>query len=162
MVPKDAPIAAVDGVFNAVVAQGDFVDRVWLVGRGAGAGPTASAVVADLIDVARGRGTPTFGVPASQLSALDPSPMEGRQGSYYVRLMVVDRPGVIAEIAAVLRDNNVSMESFLQRGRSPGEAVPVVLTTHDTTEASMQKALAQIAAQAAVLEPPRMIRIEQF
>ena len=101
-------------------------------------------------------------MPASQLSALDPSPMEGRQGSYYVRLMVVDRPGVIAEIAAVLRDNNVSMESFLQRGRSPGEAVPVVLTTHDTTEASMQKALAQIAAQAAVLEPPRMIRIEQF
>ncbi|PWC32069.1 homoserine dehydrogenase [Azospirillum sp. TSO22-1] len=162
MVPKDAPIAAVDGVFNAVVAQGDFVDRVWLVGRGAGAGPTASAVVADLVDVARGRSTPTFGVPASQLAALDPSPMEGRQGAYYVRLMVVDRPGVIAEVAAVLRDNNVSMESFLQRGRSPGEAVPVVLTTHDTNEASMQKALAQIAAQAAVLEPPRMIRIEQF
>ena len=162
MVPKEAPIAAVDGVFNAVVAQGDFVDRVWLVGRGAGAGPTASAVVADLVDVARGRMTPTFGVPAAHLARLDPSPMEGRQGAYYVRLMVVDRPGVIAEVAAVLRDNNVSMESFLQRGRSPGEAVPVVLTTHDTNEASMQKALAQIAAQAAVLEPPRMIRIEQF
>ena len=162
MVPKDAPIAAVDGVFNAVVAQGDFVDRVWLVGRGAGAGPTASAVVADLVDVARGRSTPTFGVPAAHLARLDPSPMEGRQGAYYVRLMVVDRPGVIAEVAAVLRDHNVSMESFLQRGRSPGEAVPVVLTTHDTNEASMQKALAAIAAQAAVLEPPRMIRIEQF
>ncbi|WP_448189672.1 homoserine dehydrogenase [Azospirillum sp. sgz301742] len=162
MVPKDAPIAAVDGVFNAVVAQGDFVDRVLLVGRGAGAGPTASAVVADLVDVARGRSTPTFGVPAAHLARLDPSPMEGRQGAYYVRLMVVDRPGVIAEVAAVLRDHNVSMESFLQRGRSPGEAVPVVLTTHDTNEASMQKALAAIAAQAAVLEPPRMIRIEQF
>ncbi|HYG87529.1 MAG TPA: homoserine dehydrogenase [Azospirillum sp.] len=162
MVPKDAPIAAVDGVFNAVVAQGDFVDRVWLVGRGAGAGPTASAVVADLVDVARGRSTPTFGVPAGHLARLDPSPMEGRQGAYYVRLMVVDRPGVIAEVAAVLRDHNVSMESFLQRGRAPGEAVPVVLTTHDTDEASMQKALAAIASQAAVLEPPRMIRIEQF
>ncbi|HEY0835451.1 MAG TPA: homoserine dehydrogenase [Azospirillum sp.] len=162
MVPKDAPIAAVDGVFNAVVAQGDFVDRVWLVGRGAGAGPTASAVVADLVDVARGRSTPTFGVPAGQLARLEPSPMEGRTGSYYVRLMVVDRPGVIAEVAAALRDHNVSMESFLQRGRAPGEAVPVVLTTHDTDEAAMQRALAAIAAQAAVLEPPRMIRIEQF
>jgi len=79
-----------------------------------------------------------------------------------VRLMVVDRPGVIAEVTAALRDQNVSMESFLQRGRSPGEAVPVVLVTHDTDEASMQRAMAAISAQAAVLEPPRMIRIEQF
>ncbi len=162
MVPKDAPIAVVDGVFNAVVAQGDFVDRVCLVGRGAGAGPTASAVVADLVDIARERRTPTFGMPTARLTHLDASPMESRRGAYYVRLMVVDRPGVIAEVASVLRDHNVSMESFLQRGRAPGEAVPVVLTTHDTDEASMQRALAAIAAQAAVLEQPRMIRIEQF
>ncbi len=162
MVPKDAPIATVDGVFNAVVAQADFADRVWLVGRGAGAGPTASAVVADLIDVARGRSTPTFGIPASRLEPVQASPVEGRQGAYYLRLMVVDRPGVIADVAALLRDHNVSMESFIQRGRSPGEAVPVVLTTHETTEAAMQKALQAIAALPAVLEPPRMIRIEQF
>ncbi len=162
MVPKTAPIASVDGVFNAVVAHADFADRVLFVGRGAGAGPTASAVVADLIDIARGRSTPTFGVPAALLGAATPSPMESRRGSYYVRLMVVDRPGVIADIAAAMRDQNVSMEQFLQRGRSPGEAVPVVLTTHDTDEASMQKALATIAAQDTVVEPPRMIRIEQF
>ena len=162
MVPKAAPIAAVDGVFNAVVAQGDFVDRVLFVGRGAGAGPTASAVVADLIDVARGRSTPTFGVPAASLAKAQPSPMEARQGAYYVRLMVVDRPGVIADIAAAMRDQNVSMEQFLQRGRSPGEAVPVVLTTHDTNEAAMQRALATIGRKEAVVEPPRMIRIEQF
>ncbi len=162
MVPKSAPIAAVDGVFNAVVAHGDFVDRVLFVGRGAGEGPTASAVVADLIDVARGRSTPTFGVPAAQLSEAQPSPMEARRGAYYVRLMVVDRPGVIADVAAAMRDQNVSMEQFLQRGRAPGEAVPVVLTTHDTDEAAMQRALATIAAKEAVLEPPRMIRIEQF
>ncbi|MCW2236816.1 homoserine dehydrogenase [Azospirillum canadense] len=162
MVPKAAPIAAVDGVFNAVIAQGDFVDRVLFVGRGAGAGPTASAVVADLMDVARGRFTPTFGVPAAQLSKAQPSPMEARRGAYYVRLMVVDRPGVIADIAAAMRDQNVSMEQFLQRGRAPGEAVPVVLTTHDTNEAAMQRALATIGAKEAVVEPPRMIRIEQF
>lgn len=162
MVPKAAPIAAVDGVFNAVIAQGDFVDRVLFVGRGAGEGPTASAVVADLIDIARGRSTPTFGVPAAQLSEAQPSPMEARRGSYYVRLMVVDRPGVIADVAAAMRDQNVSMEQFLQRGRAPGEAVPVVLTTHDTDEAAMQRALATIAAKESVVEPPRMIRIEQF
>ena len=162
MVPKAAPIAAVDGVFNAVVAQGDFVDRVLFVGRGAGEGPTASAVVSDLIDIARGRSTPTFGVSAAQLSEAQPSPMEARRGAYYVRLMVVDRPGVIADVAAAMRDQNVSMEQFLQRGRAPGEAVPVVLTTHDTDEAAMQRALATIAAKESVVEPPRMIRIEQF
>ncbi|MBK1841458.1 homoserine dehydrogenase [Azospirillum sp. YIM B02556] len=162
MVPKTAPIASVDGVFNAVVAQADFADRVLFVGRGAGAGPTASAVVADLIDIARGRSTPIFGVSAGLLGAATPSPMEARRGAYYVRLMVKDRPGVIADIAAAMRDQGVSMEQFLQRGRSPDEGVPVVLTTHDTDEASMQRALATIAASDTVLEPPRMIRIEQF
>jgi len=162
MVPTNSPIGATDGVFNAVVADGDFVDKVVLVGRGAGAGPTASAVVADLVDIARGRSTPTFGIPAEQLAPLVPSPISRRQGRYYVRLMVVDRPGVIADIAATLRDQHVSMEAFLQRGRSPGEAVPVVWTTHETDEAAMQSALAAIGALDAVLEPPRMIRIEDF
>ncbi|MFY8092304.1 MAG: homoserine dehydrogenase [Niveispirillum sp.] len=162
MVPITSPCGATDGVFNAVVADGDFVDKVVLVGRGAGAGPTASAVVADLVDIARGRSTPTFGVPAAELEPAKAAPLSRRRGRYYVRLMVVDRPGVIAEIAATLRDQNVSMEAFLQRGRAPGEAVPVVWTTHDTDEAAMQQALATIASLDSVLEPPRMIRIEDF
>ena len=162
LVPKTAPIASVDGVFNAVVAEGDFVQRVLFVGRGAGEGPTASAVVADLMDIARGNSVPTFGVPVEKLAKLPAAPMSSRCGAYYVRLMVVDRPGVIADIAADMRDNNVSMEQFIQRGRAPGEAVPLVLTTHDTNEESMQKALASVAARDAVVEPPRMIRIEQF
>ncbi|MFV3128838.1 homoserine dehydrogenase [Niveispirillum sp. KHB5.9] len=162
MVPINSPIGATDGVFNAVVADGDFVDKVVLVGRGAGAGPTASAVVADLLDIARGRSTPTFGVPAGELEPAKASPISNRRGRYYVRLMVVDRPGVIADIAATLRDQNVSMEAFLQRGRAPGEAVPVVWTTHDTDEAAMQQALASIASLDSVMEPPRMIRIEDF
>lgn len=162
LVPKTAPIAAVDGVFNAVVAEGDFVQRVLFVGRGAGEGPTASAVVADLVDIARGNKVPTFGVPVEKLARLPAAAMSARRGAYYVRLTVVDRPGVIAEIAADMRDNNVSMEQFIQRGRAPNEAVPVVLTTHETDEASMQRALACIAARDAVVEPPRMIRIEQF
>ena len=162
MVPQAAPIASVDGVFNAVVAEGDFVDRVLFVGRGAGAGPTASAVVADLVDLARGHVTAVFGVPASNLETIPAAPMQSRNGAYYVRLMVLDRPGVIADIATALRDQNVSMEQMLQRGRAPGASVPVVLTTHATDEASMQRALDAIAAKDSVVEPPRMIRIEQF
>jgi homoserine dehydrogenase len=162
MVPRGTPIAHVEGVFNAVVAEGDFVDRVVLQGRGAGAGPTASAVVADLIDVAAGRAAPAFGLPAGALARLRAAPMERHQGAYYVRLMVVDRPGVIADVAAALRDEQVSMEAMLQRGRAPGEAVPVVLTTHLTEEAAMRRALDRIGRLATVLEPPRMIRIENL
>jgi homoserine dehydrogenase len=160
MVPQTAPIARVDGVFNAVVAEGDFVGRVMLEGRGAGGGPTASAVVADLIDVARGRVTPVWGASDAALSHLPTVPMIAHHGAYYLRLMVVDRPGVIADVTAALRDAGVSLESMIQRGRAPGEAVPIVLVTHDTNEAAMRAALAQIAALDAVLEPPAMIRIE--
>ena len=160
MVPQSAPIARVDGVFNAVVAEGDFVGRVMLEGRGAGAGPTASAVVADLIDIARNRHTPVWGVGAEALSHAPAVPMAAHVGAYYLRLMVVDRPGVIADVTAVLRDEGVSLESMLQRGRSPGEAVPVVLVTHETGEAAMRKALGRIAALDAVLEEPALIRIE--
>ena len=160
MVPESAPIARVDGVFNAVVAEGDFVGRVMLEGRGAGAGPTASAVVADLIDIARDRHTPVWGVGAEALSHAPAVPMSAHVGAYYLRLMVVDRPGVIADVTAVLRDAGVSLESMLQRGRSPGEAVPVVLVTHETNEAAMRTALARIAALDAVMEAPALIRIE--
>src|SRR3954463_3106968 len=162
MVPRATPIAAVEGVFNAVVAEGDFVGRVVLEGRGAGAFPTASSVAADLVDIAAGRHVPVFGVPAASLSQLPGGAMERHQGAYYMRLMVLDQPGVIADVAAALRDEHVSMESMIQRGRAPGEAVPVVLTTHVTVEAAMQRAIERIAALDSVLEPPRMIRIEDF
>jgi homoserine dehydrogenase len=162
MVPRATPIAAVEGVFNAVVAEGDFVGRVVLEGRGAGAFPTASSVAADLVDIAAGRHVALFGVPAAALAALPGAPMERHEGAYYIRLMVVDRPGVIADVAAALRDEQVSMASMIQRGRAPGEAVPVVLTTHVTVEAAMRRALDRIAALDTVFEPPRMIRIEDF
>ncbi len=162
MVPVATPIANVEGVFNAVVAEGDFVGRVVMEGRGAGAGPTASAVVADLIDIARRRVVPTFGRPAALLEPANAAPMARHRGCYYIRLMVVDRPGVIADVTAALRDEEVSMESMLQRGRAPGEAVPVVLTTHETEEARMRRALERVAALGTVLEPPRTIRIEDL
>jgi homoserine dehydrogenase len=160
MVPVSQPIARVDGVFNAVVAEGDFVGRVMLEGRGAGAGPTASAVVADLIDLARGRYTPVWGAAAAALSGAPSVPMSAHVGPYYLRLMVVDRPGVIADVTAVLRDLGISLESMLQRGRSPGEAVPVVLVTHETRESEMAAALSRIGALNTVMEAPTLIRIE--
>ncbi len=160
LVPVAAPIARVEGVFNAVVAEGDQVGRVMLEGRGAGAGPTASAVAADLIDIARGRTTPVWGAAAASLSLLPSLPMSAWVGAYYLRLMVVDRPGVIADVTAVLRDHDVSVESMLQHGRAPGEAVPMVIVTHDVREASMRAALARIGALDSVLEAPAVIRIE--
>jgi homoserine dehydrogenase len=161
MVPADAPIAAVEGVFNGVVTEGDFVGTTVLEGRGAGAGPTASAVVGDLVDIACGRHAPTFGVPAETLADTPSLPMDRHTGPYYVRLMVIDKPGVFADIAATLRDAEISFESVLQHSRAPGGVVPVVLTTHETNEASMQTAMAAIEAIEAVREPPHMIRIER-
>jgi homoserine dehydrogenase len=162
MVPRTTPIASVEGVFNAVMVEGDFCGRIMLEGRGAGAEPTASAVVADLLDIAAERRSPSFAVAAAKLDARPASPMERHRGAYYVRLMVVDRPGVIADVAGALRDEQVSMEAMIQRGRSPGEAVPVVLTTHETEEAAMRRALSRIDGLSTVLEPPRMIRIESL
>ena len=162
MVPADTPIANVEGVFNAVVAEGDFVGTILAEGRGAGAWPTASAVVADLIDIARGASLPTFALPAKDLAKLPSLPIEDHVGCHYVRLMVVDKPGVIADIAAALRDEEISVEALLQRARAPGEAVPVVITTHDTRGLAMDKALGRIARLDSVVEPPRRIRIESL
>ncbi|MDP6172936.1 MAG: homoserine dehydrogenase, partial [Rhodospirillales bacterium] len=162
MVPQGTPISNVEGVFNAVVVEGDFVETTIYEGKGAGAGPTASAVVADIADIARGRDARVFSVPTDKLEPHKHLPMNAHAGYYYVRLMVLDRPGAFADIAGVLRDNKVSMEAILQRGRAPGEAVPVVLTTHETDEAAMSATLDAIAKLNTVVETPRMIRIEAF
>ncbi|MBH60897.1 MAG: homoserine dehydrogenase [Alphaproteobacteria bacterium] len=162
LISTDTPIAHVQGVFNAVVAEGDYVDRMMYEGRGAGEGPTASAVVADLVDLARGDLLPTFGVPVQKLESTPSATMEEHESAYYVRLMVVDKPGVMADVAAILRDENVSLESVLQRGRDPGEVVPVILTTHVTVEAGMRRALQQIGELELVVESPLMIRVEDL
>jgi len=160
MVPVSASVAQVDGVFNAVVAEGDFIDRLVQVGRGAGERPTASAVVADIADIACGRHGPAFGIPVAALRPLSTLPMSRHRGCYYVRLMVLDQPGVLADVTSILRDNSVSLEAVLQRARAPGEAVPVVMTTHETEESAMVRSLKQIGRLPSSTEPPRMIRIE--
>ena len=162
MVPNDTPIAAVEGVFNAVVSEGEFAGTTMMEGRGAGAEPTASAVVGDIMDIACGRRTPTFGVPADALLKVPGAPMEDHRSGCYLRLMVVDRPGVFADIAAIMRDEEISMEAVLQRVRAEDQEVPVVITTHDTQESAMQRALTTIGKLDTVKDPPTMIRIENF
>ena len=116
----------------------------------------------DLLDIARGLHAPPLGVLVDRLAHLATAPMAERHGAYYVRLQVIDRPGVIADIAAVFAGCGIGLEGFLQRGRSQsvGGSVPVVMTTYETTEASMQSALKEIGRLGVVLEPPRILRIE--
>jgi len=160
MVPLSAPISQVEGVFNSVVIDGDAIDTYVQVGRGAGELPTASAVVGDICDLARGLHVPTFGVPTSELEKVPTRDMREHVGAYYVRMSLMDEPGVFADVAAALRDNSVSMESMIQRGREEGQPVPVVMTTHETSEANMIAALDAIEAMDKVLERPHAIRIE--
>ena len=162
MVPLGTPLADVDGVFNAVVAEGDLVGKSVYEGRGAGAGPTASAVLADVLDIARGVRLPTFGAPASLLKRPKIVPISEHSGACYLRFTVIDRPGVIAVLSRCLADQAISIESMLQRSRSPGEPVPVVMITHEAQEAAMSKALKAIVATGIVMEQPCMVRIERF
>ncbi|MGM0561042.1 MAG: homoserine dehydrogenase [Pseudomonadota bacterium] len=160
MVPLDNPLSRVDGVFNAVLAQGDFSGPIMIEGAGAGENPTASAVVADLMDIARGLRLPPFAVPADKLERAQPLESDAHFGAYFLRLLVVDRPGVIADIATALRDEEISVEALLQRGRAPGEAVPLVIVTHETGEAQVLRALRRIEELDSCLQEPRFIRIE--
>lgn len=162
LVPKDSPIAAVEGALNAVYVDGDFVGKVLMMGYGAGGNPTASAVVSDIVDVARGRALPLMGMDAAKVGLMKAANIRDRIGSYYIRLMVLDQPGVIADISAILRDHKVSLESVLQRGRDPEQAVPVILTTHETSDDSIQQVAAKIAQLKSVVEPPYLMRIEEF
>ncbi len=160
MVPVATTLAGIDGVFNAVRVESDAAGSTLYVGRGAGAAPTGSAVVADLVDLARGFRAPPFGVPAAELAPPSVASMSEHIGAYYLRLTVDDRPGVLADIAACLRDEGVSVESMIQRHRATDQPVPIVMITHETREASLSRALDRIGHLDTVREPPRMLRIE--
>lgn len=162
MVDRTKPVAQVMGVLNAVVVEGDFVGQAVFQGPGAGERPTASAVVSDLIDIARGRTGYPFSVPVAALQAIPPAPIEKHFGAYYVRLMVLDQPGVLAEVSRTFAAAEVSIESVLQRGRKPGENVPLILTTHECTEAAMVRVRATLEKVPAVVERPAFIRIEEL
>jgi homoserine dehydrogenase len=160
MVRLGTPLSDVDGPFNAVVADAGAAGPFIFEGRGAGEGPTSSAVIADLVDIALGSFEPAFGKPAHRLAPLNPAPPEAASSAYYLRFEVLDMPGVLAEIAGHLAEFQVSIESMLQRGRAPGEPVAIVMITHDTPQVAVAAALKAIAASDKVLAPPIMIPME--
>ena len=155
LVPRSHPLAAVDGPTNAVVAEGNFAGRLLFQGAGAGDGPTASAVVADLIDIARGDTGAPFSVPVAELEALGPADPGHRLGRAYLRFTVADRPGVLAEITAAMRDAGVSIESLIQPGRpEEGGEVLVAIVTHEGPERNVAAALRLLEGSPSLAEPP--------
>jgi homoserine dehydrogenase len=160
MVAMDSQLASVHGVYNAVLVEGDAVGTVLFEGRGAGAGPTASSVVADIMDIARGAAYKPFTLPVAALAQAPFAKMENLYCSYYLRLVVADIPGVLAEVTGIFKDEAISLRSFLQHPHRPGETAQLVLTTYDTQESAMLRAMATLEKFASVKEKPYMIRIE--
>ena len=167
LVSLDAPLAAIKGPTNAVLVEADPVGRTVYEGAGAGGGPTASAVLADVFDLAcswnagdTGPIAPIFGTPAAELMPIEPAPLDHVVGTYYFRLRVGDELGVMAEIAEILAATGVSIDRLLQRGSAAAGGVYVVIITHRVTAAQIDAAIKRFAASKAVLETPTLLRVE--
>jgi len=165
MVAKSEPLAQTMGVLNAVTIDGDAVGALTLVGPGAGGDATASAVAADIADIARGIIDPVFGRPVETLVEAERVSLQRHEGGYYVRLSVAERPGAMAAIATRMAERKISLEAIMQKRRAndapASPYVPVVLITHATTEASIREALALTLADGVVRQTPQVIRIER-
>jgi homoserine dehydrogenase len=159
LAPLDHPLAQTSGALNALFIEGRRIGRIFIQGPGAGSGPTAAAVAADIADLMTGAVRPVFQTPARELVRRPAVDALHRQGRAYLRLLVRDEPGVIAAVSETLAEERVSIDSFLQKPVSGLDGVPIVLTTHDAPESVLLNAVARIAALPAVIEPPRMIRI---
>jgi homoserine dehydrogenase len=159
LVPVSHPLAHVTGATNAVVAEGNFVGRLLFQGAGAGDGPTASAVVADLIDIARGEFGPAFAMPADSLASHSAADSGDRRARAYVRFTVTDKVGVLAEIAAAMRDAGVSIESLIQRGAMPDGSVLVAIVTHEGPERSVAQALEKLRGSQSLVGQPMWMHI---
>ncbi len=167
-VRKDAAIAQVMDVTNAVTIDAEGIPPITLVGPGAGGMATASAVVADIADVARGVRAAPFGRPQSKLAVTKKAPMQRHEGGYYIRMIAVDKPGTAAAITKRLAQHNISMESIVQRHSTPAGGaergkgpVPVILITYATTEDAVRKALAAVQRDKVISGRPQLIRIEK-
>jgi homoserine dehydrogenase len=164
MIPAGSPLAAVSGVFNAVFITGDAVGDLMFYGRGAGQLPTASAVWSDVLEIARNiaHDVPALALelPSAAAVTLPVRPMEEIRCCYYLRVMAHDRPNVLSRVAGILGEHEISIASVIQKGRASGEAVPVVMMTHEARERDMRRALAAIDRLPDVPLPTTMIRVE--
>jgi homoserine dehydrogenase len=169
-VPKGSAIAGVDGVMNAVALETDHVHELLLAGPGAGGPPTASSVLSDILDIARGTRVPPLGVPSEELMPFNEAPMRPHEGGFYIRLNAKDVPGALAAITSRMGEKLISIDSVIQRSDLSAKAVgpdgspsrTVVLITQQTLESSVREALAQIAADGFIVGEPQLIRIEKL
>ena len=168
MVRKDAAIAQVMGVTNAVTVDAEGLNPLTLVGPGAGGAATASAVLSDIADIARGVRVAPFGRPSARLTPVRKAPMQRHEGGYYIRLLARDKPGTAATIAKRLAQQNISLKSIMQRHdqgqpapNGKGRAVPVILITYATSEDAVRKALAAVGRDRVISGRPQVIRIEK-
>ncbi|MGH6666122.1 MAG: homoserine dehydrogenase, partial [Pseudolabrys sp.] len=168
MVRKDSAIAQVMGVTNAVTVDAEGINPLTLVGPGAGGAATASAVLSDIGDIARGVRTAPFGRPAAKLATVRKAPMQRHEGGYYIRLLARDKPGTAASIATRLAEQEISLESIVQRhdqkgagGVAKSSSVPVILITYATSEDGVRKALAAVGRDRVISGQPQVIRIEK-
>jgi homoserine dehydrogenase len=165
MVRKETAIARVMGVTNAVTIDADGINPLTLVGPGAGGAATASAVLSDIGDIARGIRTAPFGRPTAKLTSVRKAPMQRHEGGYYIRLLARDKPGTAATIARRLAQQRISLESIVQRHdkhtQTADGSVPVILITYATSEDAMRKALAAVGRDRVISGRPQVIRIEK-
>lgn len=169
-VPKGSAIAGVDGVMNAVALETDHVHELLLAGPGAGGPPTASSVLSDILDIARGTRVPPLGVPSDELMPYLEAPMRAHEGGFYIRLSAKDVPGALAAIATRMGDKSISIDSVIQRSDLSAKAFApdgsptrtVVMITQQTLESSVREALAEIAADGFIVGEPQLIRIEKL
>ena len=159
LVPADSPLGQLQGGTNMVVLEGDSVGQIVLRGPGAGMGPTASAVMSDVIDIARGFRLPTFGQPATSLAAVQPA-KSAAPASYYLRMTLLDKPGALAKIATCLGDSGVSIDQMRQYGHQ-GANAPVLIVTHKAAPDSVTHAMTRFAATGVLVGAPVAIRIEE-
>ena len=168
LVPQDVLLASVNGVMNAVMIDGDAVGPTLFYGAGAGAEPTASAVVADIIELGRAltadhdERVPYLGFHAEQMSETPVLPIEDVECSFYIRLHVQDKTGVLADITRILTEHSISIEAMFQKDVEEGEPVPIVLLTHKVPEREINGALEKIGALDAVLDDIMRIRVEML
>lgn len=162
LVPIKSALGSVEGVFNAVLTQGDFVDKTMMEGRGAGEGPTASSVVADIIDLAKGNGLPTFGVKASDLKQAQWESPDNIICQCYIHLKVEDKSGVLADITACLKNENLSIDSFIQREHEEDGSAVVVIVTHKAPFSAIKAAVQAAQELPCVLDKPTLLRIEDI
>jgi homoserine dehydrogenase len=160
LVPKSSPLSKLEGGTNMIIIDSDFIGQTSFSGPGAGGGPTASAIVSDIIDIGNGKISPVFGIEAKSLKKIGKG-TKGLNRCYYLRLSLVDKPGSLAKVAAVLGENNISIDRMRQKAHH-GDEAPLLIVTHETSLRKVKKALAQIDTLEVCLKPPVTIKIEEI